>query len=186
MLLEHQDARKLGSILAGKMLERRSLAEWRKLAYEAKDISCGDPYAHGNECLSGADYTRALNRMHFAVNGVRPYAEGGGGGSGGSEEEHTGSTPPEPCSYGVCPEIIPGQGYVCQEFSETCPRMDHPFTCCSPFTCNPPNSGQFICEGFFECHISFTCLNGRFDDDEECGIFTCVPDNVYHCAVVPY
>jgi len=182
MLLEREDAKKLAKVLARKMLERRSLAEWRKLAYETKDTSCGDPYSAGSDRLSGADYTRALNRMHFAVNGVKPYAEGGGGGGGEAQDD---SSPVDPCGYAVCASPTP-EGFVCQEFTETCPRIGSPFTCCSPFTCNPPNSGEFICEGFFNCHIGFTCVSGRFDDDHDCGAFLCIPDNVFNCGVAPY
>ena len=166
MLLEHQDAKKLVKVLARKMLERRSLAQWRKLAYETKDISCGDLYSPGNDRLSGSDYTRALNRMHFAVNGVKPYAEGGGGGGGGISP----SGNPRDCgnpyaqTYGTA-----GTYDVCSCESEGyAPRIPcatpDPWHCPESFEC--PDA--YKCSSDFRCGSGFTCGGVYWQRDDYC------------------
>jgi len=184
MLLERQDARKLAELIAQKMA--KDPEKWRGIARQVGDrLPCSSPFGLGASLPPSGAAARALNYMHMAVNGVRPYAEGGGGRGGGAgarrEERQGGDAPIDPCSYGVCPEIIPGQGYVCQEFHEAC-EVEFPFTCCSPFTCNPPpGNGEFTCDGKFDCYISFTCSRGRFYwGNGDCLIFACVPENVFH------
>ena len=178
MLLEREDAKKLVKVLAKKMLERRSLPEWRKLAYETNDISCGDPYSAGSERLSGADYTRALNRMHFAVNGVKPYAEGGGGGGGDRLTDKEESK--NPC-WQIC---LDPTGYGCGPDTHLCQGDE--FTC-GYFTCNPGVTGGNDCyASFFKCTQSFTCTS--FDDtDGDCYYFTCPEPSPYHrCTTQPF
>ncbi len=159
MLFESEkEMKEFVRVLAKKMLDRRPLSEWRKIAQKASEVSRKDPYSllgySGDPLLPGA-YAKALNKMHFAVNGTRPYREtGGGGGSSESREPET----------GVC---VTPNWFICEDWSQ-------PFDCRDPFSCE--NTGGFSCGGVgFGCYGSYDHCALRFD----CGSFGCVPPNAF-------
>jgi hypothetical protein len=190
MLFENREQMKeFAKALAKKMLERRSLDEWRKLAERANRAFSGHscfPGMRRHPPLPLGTYTKALNKMHFAVNGIRPYAEAGGGGGGQASRE---PDPPEcgnpharPCAlmgtYNVCE--CDYEGYAC---AIACIRPDR-------FTCND----VFKCPSGVSCDAdSFQCGGVFWQDDQGCptgATYTCDPAHVcresesefYSCA----
>jgi len=191
MLLEYRDARKLAEVLARKAAPKadrlfgfaKKRAE-RALANggEVEPLFCGSVYGTRDPCPSewGAA-AKALNIMHMAVNGVKPYAEGGGGG---------GAPQGDPPSDGACVEAHEYDPIKCAEVSNdytaTTPEIsgqtcDDEFACTGGFSCE-----KFICDHRFKGCVAespslFTCGNevSMFEMGESPG-HMCVGDE-HHC-----
>lgn len=220
MLLEYRDARKLAEVLARKAAPNadslfgfaRKRAE-RALANggEVEPLFCGSVYGTRDPCPSewGAA-AKALNIMHMAVNGVKPYAEGGGGGGGGRDapcaQNHdcnNGSDyTAQVCAgqqrtYYLC-DCNPNAGFDCAQsndynsYAQPCVSPDDN-RCSDDFSCNQGEGlfkcgGNFSCTDFGGCRWSFEQTNygcpkpaARYD----CGTFQCSENDAgkdFECA----
>ena len=145
MLLEHQAAMKLARKLAQKIgAEPEKFGEMaRKAAQAPEGLACGLNY--GPIPLGAAG--KALNFMHWAVNGVRPYPEEGGG-----------ELDSRDCERGY------GDSCIRSGVFNPCDCTEHNgFTgliagvCVSPdiFTCGTPSAPKI-----FKCPSGFTCGSG--------------------------
>ena len=152
MLFENREQMKeFAKVLAKKMLERRSLSEWRKIAERATRVFSGKSYYLGMMRASPlplGTYTKALNKMHFAVNGIRPYAEKGGPGS-----NLLGAPPP--CGNPHA-QICGSAGRY-----EICKCEKEGYTCAK--ACIAPDS--FACTGVYKCHSEVECTTSGFACD---------------------
>ena len=183
MLLDREDARKLADVIGKKMAQNPE--KWRAIAREVgPKTGCSSPFGSGDNLPAPGEAAHALNFMHHAVRGVRPYPENGSGGGGGSSKPEADTPDKESCSY-TCIEYEPGKGFVCsREFAASC-HPDNPYTCCT-FTCDPI-VGEFNCFGDYECRTMFYCQEGVFESENgDCLNFDCIPDDVFHFCPSPF
>jgi len=175
MLLDREDARKLADVIGKKMAQEPG--KWRAIAREVGPKSgCSSLFGPGDNLPAPGEAAHALNFMHHAVRGVRPYPENGGGGS--SQEADDGGKSKDPCSY-TCPVPSPDPTFTCsskvpEEF--TCPYSH--YECCN-FACKPVELGTFACMTEFECG-GFWCSYQQFHNQHQCGLFTCDYHVTYH------
>lgn len=179
MLFENEkEVREFAKVLARKMLDRRPLSEWRKLAKVITDsptAGLSDLYAallgYNRDPIPSSAYREALNKMHFAVNGIKPYADGG-------EDEED----PQPCSAHSCNGTYDAAAYgergeyeVCNGDQNAgysslrpCPVLTEPWSC----------SGVFKCVANFNCANNiFTCARVFWQNDQGCP-----GGDVYRCG----
>lgn len=189
MLLEYRDARKLAEVLARKAAPKadrlfgfaKKRAE-RALANggEVEPLFCGSVYGTRDPCPSewGAA-AKALNIMHMAVNGVKPYAEGGGGGGSGEssvDPDDCGNPHAESCGtqgrYNVCG--CDSQGYEPANPCATPP----PWHCTEGFKC----PDVYKCPSGFRCPTGFNCASVYWQWDDRCpsypSVFRCDPVHI--------
>jgi len=160
MLLEHQAAMKLARKLAQKIgAEPEKFGELaRKAAQAPEGLACGLNY--GPIPLGAAG--KALNFMHWAVNGVRPYPEEGGG-----------KTIPQHRSDGACVEANDYDPIKCAEITKDFAAA-LPDPCAHFYQCQP----AFVCDS----RLTFICDNLKFGCDDpqtyDCD-FSCVTRFAY-------
>lgn len=162
MLAGHQDFRKLADAIGKKLASDPE--KYRQIARETEPyFGCGGDYSFEAPCLSESEaYGRALNQMHYAVSGSRPYSEEG------EEGEQPGSSEPR---TGVC--ITP--------IIFICNFPDHPFVCSGDFSCT--NVDGFSCRGVgFMCRDAFNGCTQRFSCTAS---FGCVPPDAFNMPGCP-
>ncbi|MCD6282116.1 hypothetical protein J7J84_00715 [bacterium] len=187
MLLDREDARKLADLIGKKMAQDPE--KWRTVARKVGPKSgCSSLFGPGDNLPAPGEAAHALNFMHHAVRGVRPYPENGGGagragdrncGEYGDNCIESGGFNPSSCTTSVgfngdeyCQS--PGGGY-------TGPCIAPDIYMCAPekiFECSPP----FKCNAPFDCEDSF----GGCDASHkycQCADLQCMNDQVnYNCS----
>jgi len=169
MLLEPQDLSRLAGAIGRRLA--KAPGKYRLIARETEPyFGCAGDYSSEAPCLGEAEaYGRALNRMHYAVNGIRPYPGEGGGGGGGSAERDPpcGNPHARVCGtmgmYNVC--LCESEGYACAKacVSET------------NFGC----SDVFKCASGVQCSAAFACNALYWQDDQDCPV-----NSAYDCGNV--
>jgi len=192
MLLDREDARKLADLIGKKMA--KDPEKWRAIAREVGPKSgCSSPFGPGDNLPAPGEAAHALNFMHHAIRGVRPYPENGGGGGAqpgdrncgeyGDNCIESGGFNPSSCTTSngfngdeYCQS--PGGGYTgpCVSPDIYMCAPERIFECNPPFKCNAP----FNCEdGFGGCDASHKycqCADGLCMNDQvnyTCSNFTC-------------
>ena len=173
MLFENREQMKeFAKVLAKKMLERRSLSEWRKIAERATRVFSGKSYYLGMMRASPlplGTYTKALNKMHFAVNGIRPYPEGGhqSNSRGFTRSNSRGHNPDgRTCvdTHQYDPVKCKNRGEYAPTTPEVIPDCRPVFTCTRPggFVCNEEGRGFLCDQKFMGCNppSNFACPEG--------------------------
>jgi len=163
-----EEMERLAEMIAKKMLEKKGADEIIRLA---NNYCKGSHPRRGlipRADISSEDARLALNELHFAVNGIRPYPQKGkggeGGGSlsarnslneGGSNKTASGVGCLDPQTYRQqCECVTQGEFDLC-----TCDPQETPFLCYNEVLYGDPACESVITHscGLYKCTSSFFC-----------------------------
>jgi hypothetical protein len=149
MLLDREDARKLADVIGKKMAQEPG--KWRAIARKVgPKAGCSSPFGSGDNLPAPGEAAHALNFMHHAVRGIRPYPENDSCGAGCER------TPQRDCEQYGDRCIAAGSFNPCE-----CTK-NNGFSGMVCGVCIAPDI--FICGAdpavVFKCPSNFTCGNG--------------------------